>query len=574
MACSITINPPIGSSTGGVLDKIKVSGTAEGCRSVSVTIFCQNQSKTKSGIPVDTGVTPNAWEFEFDPALDTCACGSRIDLVVKCDDGEGNCDNKAEFNLDCPPTVGMCPTVQWTGISIGDCNANGTSTVNISAQLNSAGAYSADLKDSGGTVLDTVAGPGAQTLSVVGDYSGSETFTVEVTSPANCPGISIPLSFPSCQPCPDTISSDYEIGPCDEDGNRELTVTATLTPASGDPYAAELRDAVGNVLAQQSGTGTLVLTHTQMAPGGSSVVFKVVVTDPAHCNTDHEITIDIPPCVCPEISFFHVVGEKCDDQGRRSVTVQATLTAPAQFDAELQDSNGTVLDQVSGSGSQTLSHTGPYSGNTNQTFNVVVTSPAGCDGGSLQVQVPSCEPSEPPTTPPTDDEGFGCGLLRLLVAIAAALAILAGLLALCVPPAATALWIAAAAAAIAALVGGIIYAIFCPNKPCNVALLISGQSTLAAGVVAIVLSGCCPWVLWAGLGLAVSGLGLLEWWRRKCDKSICDLAKEITKVIGGVILPVLGALVGIPGLGACFSAIALAWISAIFGPIAAFASTC
>src|SRR5690606_26208335 len=101
-----------------------------------------------------------------------------------------------------------------------------------------------------------------------------------------------------------------------------------------------------------------------------------------------------------------------------------------------------------------------------------------------------------------------------------------------------------------------------------------GQALLGAGVAAILFSACCAWVFWAGLGLVLAGLSALLAWRAYCDESWCRLAKEVTYVIGGIVLPIIGILVGIPLISACVSAIALGVISAIFGPIAAYAAAC
>lgn len=171
-------------------------------------------------------------------------------------------------------------------------------------------------------------------------------------------------------------------------------------------------------------------------------------------------------------------------------------------------------------------------------------------------------------------EGFWCGVVRVALAVASAMAILTGLLAICIPAAAPALLLAAAGFAIAAAVLAIIYTIFCPDKPCGVTLLTAAQASLGAGVAAIVLSGCCPWVLWAGIILVLIGLGGLLLWKSQCDQSYCAVAKEITKVIGGIVLPIIGVVGLIPGVAGCISPIASAIVSGIFGPIAAYAASC
>jgi hypothetical protein len=569
MACTLTVDDVTGFTTGGALTTIVVSGTAVNCKSVTVEITCNTEHDLLTGVPVDTSISPGEWTATFTPVPETCRCSGKIEVSVKCDDGAEFCSADDAFELKCEPEDGECPSISLTGIDIGVCNPDGTRTFTITADLNSPSSYSAELRDSLATLLGTVSGSGMLTLSGSGDYAGSETFNIVVTSPMGCPGMTLPLTGPPCLTCPD-INLNHEIGGCDDDGNRIVTLTATLN--STDPYTAELRDAIDTVLDSVSGTGTQILSHTETIAGATSKFFKVIVTSPVTCGIV-ETEIDVPPCVCPEIELSAAVGEECNPEGARNVAVTATLNSPNSYTAELRDSIATVLDTVSGNGTQILAHSAFYPGGSTQTFTVVITSPALCDGSEREVDVPAC----PGTTPPDedeDDESSGCGGLRLVVAIAAALAILAALLAMCLPPAATALFTIAGVFAVIAAIGGFIYAIFCPNKPCKVGLLITGQSSLAAGVSAIVLSACCPWLIWAGLGLAAVGIATLLLWKSQCNKSTCALAKEVTKVIGGVVLPVLGILIFVPLVGACLSGVALAWVSATFGPIAAYASSC
>lgn len=492
-----------------------------------------------------------------------CECDSEIKVLAECESVPG-CDASLLTTVVCEEP--QCPSISWSGIEISECKPDGTRTVTISAQLDSPSLYSAELRDSTATVLDSVSGSGILTLSGSGDYAGPgpEIFDVVITSPEGCPGMSLPLGIPTCPKCP-RVNFDYEIGGCDESGNRTVTITAELN--SPDPYTAELRNASDTVLDTVSGSGIQTLSHSEAITGGTSKTFKVVITSPTTCGNT-EVEIDVPPCDCPEIDFDSAFGE-CDDSGQRSVTVTATLNSSGTYTAELRDPSDTVVDSVTGSGSQTLSHTASFFGGSTQTFRVVITDPALCGDSEFNVTVLGCN-----GTPPDDDESSGCGGLRLAVAIAGALAILATLLAICVPPAATALFIIAGVFAAVALITGILYAIFCPNKPCKVGLLISGQSSLGGGVAAIILSACCPWMIWAGLILTVIGLSTLLLWRSQCEKSTCALAKEITKVIGGVVLPIIGIIAVIPILTACISGMALAGVGAVFGPIAAYAASC
>jgi hypothetical protein len=188
----------------------------------------------------------------------------------------------------------------------------------------------------------------------------------------------------------------------------------------------------------------------------------------------------------------------------------------------------------------------------------------GCDGASTTVSVPSCI---------VDDE-IGCLILRIIIAAAGAIAILALLLALCIPPAATTLFIIAASFALLAGLAWFLWWLFgCPD-PCQFALLLSSQIALGAGVGALIFSMCCPWMIWVGLGLTVAGLAGLLLWRAKCDKSFCAFAKEVVYVIGGIVLPIVSAILLIPLVAACVNVTALGWITAVFGPIAVYAAAC
>ena len=108
----------------------------------------------------------------------------------------------------------------------------------------------------------------------------------------------------------------------------------------------------------------------------------------------------------------------------------------------------------------------------------------------------------------------------------------------------------------------------------NAAIATGHRPLLGAGVGVIILSGCCAWVLWVGLGLTLLGLGALLVWRDKCGKSWCTVAKEITYVIGGIVLPIVSYILYIPGISDCVNGLALAWVGAVFGPIAAIAAAC
>jgi hypothetical protein len=77
-----------------------------------------------------------------------------------------------------------------------------------------------------------------------------------------------------------------------------------------------------------------------------------------------------------------------------------------------------------------------------------------------------------------------------------------------------------------------------------------------------------------GLIIAALGFGSLMLWKAHCNKSWCALAKEITYVIGGIVLPIISVVVAMPILSGCVNGVASAVVGGIFGPIAIYAAAC
>ena len=376
--CKIEILNVVGSLPG---PSVTVKGTAAECDVVRVCLQCFAATFVPPPFIETTPVVGGAWSVTFtDTASGQCGCGESFVVRAECADDpsappcNAPCFAEVKGDLECPGEE-ECPSISWSSITIGSCDPEtDTTPIAVEATLSSAGFYAAELHDSLGVMLNSVSGTGITPLSGTGNYGGPVTFSVVVTTPADCPGEELTVSPEECIGCPD-VDLDYEIGEaCDEEGKRTVTVTAQLD--SGDPYNAELRDAADTVLATGSGPGPQTLSHTDSYPGGTSQTFKVVVTSPAICG-DTELTIDVPQCEgCPDVSISHDFGD-CED-GNRSVTVTAELDSGDPYDAELRDAADTVLATGSGPGPQTLSHASTFAIESSQSFKVVITSPPGC----------------------------------------------------------------------------------------------------------------------------------------------------------------------------------------------------
>jgi hypothetical protein len=176
---------------------------------------------------------------------------------------------------------------------------------------------------------------------------------------------------------------------------------------------------------------------------------------------------------------------------------------------------------------------------------------------AIPVTVPQCE-------------GFKCFALRVLMTVAAILAIVSAALAICVtlpPPAAAALdWIALSLG-IAATLAAVIWAIWCP-KPCAWALLLAWQVSIGVGFVLLYFTACCPIFWWIGLSLIAAGAALMIVWKRRCRETTCAVLKELSIALSSVILPLLGWLSVIQALAACINHVVagvLSTVAAVIG---------
>jgi hypothetical protein len=487
------------------------------------------------------------------------------------------CPSFPSFPQTFPPCE-QCPTITEADPVVGDCDASGNRPVTVAYTLQSPDSYTVELRqqDANGAVLvPPVTVSGAHTLSYTGSYpaDSSQTFYVAVTSPSICGGATFHVSVPRCD-CPTVNWGEPVFGECDDQGRRDVSVTATLN-ASG-PYTAELQDAAGTV-GSVAGSGAQTLTYTNRVSGGTSLALSVVVTAPTGCGgSSRQVAVPLCPAgQCPQVSIDPIdeTALVCTN-GMVEVSVSATVAPTVvptvvhwEYDGGSPDPATTISTQ--GSTTVTGTHAYPGDGGTHSAT-LSIDQPAGiCDPSSISFSVPQCPPTPPP---PPSDESAGCLGLRIAIAVLAALGFLFAMLAGCLGV--EELYYVSGGFLTVAAVLLVIYALFCPNKPCSWALLLTGQILLGTGVAAIILSNCCTWMQAAGAVSLVIGIGLLLLWRSQCDQSFCRLAKEVTFVIGGITLPLIGAIASAPVIQACIDGIASAAVSAIFGPIAAFAASC
>lgn len=292
MACTLTITGVAGMTTGGTLTSIVVTGQSTNCKSVSVQIQCSDgQPQTMANVAVDTTTTPWTWTATFQNLPASCVCSKGIVVVAQCDEQGESCTTTFKAALKCMPSGGgACPSITVAGVTVGDCNPDGTRQVQISYQLNGTN-YSAHLVDSNnntiGVPLSNVSG--VHILMGQGNYTGTETFTVVVTQPGGCAGDSLPVGIPDCAMCPNvtfvqTINPDPN-----SPGNYTSSVTAMLSSTSA--YDAQLWEGTTEL---DSTPGLVVGSYnlqspTESLPANTSRTYEVKIISPANCGVEQSV---------------------------------------------------------------------------------------------------------------------------------------------------------------------------------------------------------------------------------------------------------------------------------------------
>ncbi|MCA9906433.1 MAG: hypothetical protein KC547_21405, partial [Anaerolineae bacterium] len=217
---------------------------------------------------------------------------------------EGCAPQTVQFEVPPCEVQPVCPEITLAQSVSDVCDDDGQRqvTVTATATLASGASVSASLKDNDGNVVDTATGAPASLSHTLALAPGSYTFAVEVTAPGGCPGASIVVEVPQCEPetpppvCPE-IHFDPEVSErCNNDGKRGVRVTATVELGTGDPFTVRLVDGDGNELATASSgsDGQATLQHSDTyAPG--DYTFTVEVTQPDGC-PEASTTVHVPAC--------------------------------------------------------------------------------------------------------------------------------------------------------------------------------------------------------------------------------------------------------------------------------------
>ena len=269
MPCNIAISSVVGTTSGGNLDSITVTGTVSGCTDVLVEILCVSkafQTATLSG---------NTFSATFSANQITglgCGCGNAITVTVKCDDGVNTCQDVTTLTLpcDCPD-----PILQ---AQIGGCNPDGTRNVTISAGHTNAGygpQADIDFGNGGNSGIFTFS-PGLYSFQTT--YAPG-TYTI-ILNHLPCPPKEISLVITDCDPCPYIQGSASVDTDCDAQGMRNVALIPDFLPGyNGPPVGAywEFGDNTPNSLYfQLDPVVPPVATNHNYLPGTYTAVLHVV----------------------------------------------------------------------------------------------------------------------------------------------------------------------------------------------------------------------------------------------------------------------------------------------------------
>jgi hypothetical protein len=569
MACEIHVTSVTGTVNPGgtVPTTIRVTGTANECSArIEVRLTCSGGSTLTLTVPIDA--VTGEWVAVFTAGVNQCACGKPFKVVAACTNNP-DCFEVVEGVLQCEPGGGPCGdsagdlTVVVTGCAGGGPGATATFTFTIVPPLANC-TYQWNFGDGSPIVMTNV-----PTVTHVYQNPGTFGATVRATCPTPAGDCflrdTVDVVIPPCNAvCPQTITLTATVNGCAQPGSAPVTFNCVLMPpTAGCQFQWSFGDGSPN-----ASTNVPTIVHDYGMSGTFGAGVAVFCPPGSFCGFT-TVSVTVLPC-CPIITMVSatVGANECAGGTNTAAVSFSAITNPPAAPGN--------YTWTFGDGSPAVTNPGPnathdYATAGNFTATVTVNRP-GCppSSGSTAVTVPACGGGG---NGGNGGGGFGCLGARIIMTIAAILAIAAASIAACIPPAATVLFTLAAVFGAIALIAGILFAIFCP-KPCAWGVLLTWQVLLGVGIILLCFTTCCP-TFWAlGSGLAGIGLGVMAWWKQHCDKSNCDLLKELVIVMSGVLLPLLGWLGVIPALSACINPIITGTLSTLAAAVSVSATNC
>jgi hypothetical protein len=417
--------------------------------------------------------------------------------------------------------------------------------------------------------------------------SRDEPYNIVIRTEDKCEEKTIPIGIiQDCRECPEFGDVSYEFGDCYNDGDRRMREVIVMF-GYDSTHPCQIIIDFGNHgrfpfnLEREQNSAFREMIHL---PVNEPLRGQIIIEcDDLECPNQPLAIKTVPNCEgdgCGSFEVKEIHKGECVD-GRAEVTVVVEVKLAIDTRVHIDYGDGTSEDQVMEAGEYDESFTHTYPDEANPTIELSQDFPDNCEPTSISIGEIECNPEIPPGGNEGGDGGESgwCISARWLIAIGTAISILAGLLMICVPAAIPFLtWVVAISAGIAllAIVARAIASWLdaaCPS-PCGMTLLITWQAMLGAGVGALYLMNCCPWMLWSGLGLIVSALLLAKRWANNCNMSGCRVLGEISSVLVGVVIPVYTTISSNILIRPCVNNVFEVLIPWISGALAIWAISC
>jgi len=381
MPCSITISSVSGTTTGGTLTSIQVSGTATGCASGQVDVFinCGSPKVIKGTANINNlgDWTVSFTAAQFQSVL--CACDKNITVNAQCVGNTSCAAAPLTVQLHCAACcdVKVFPTVDT------NCD-NGKRFVTFQIVNNCASIVNASLDFKDGTLplsLSLTPGPNNPPGHMV--LPGTYPAVLQIPG---CPVIAVPFTVDPCLCCDVQVSTPTVSANCN---NGKRTVTFQILNKCPAPINAQFDFNDGLSIPVSLAPGiTKTLTHVY-GPGTYTAVLQLSAIPGC---ADVSTTFTVPPCCCPQITTSVEVGQ-CDDFGNTKVCLTGIVDVPTGCKVTVQWDFGDGQkggNHSFSAGSNTFTECHDYAPGSYQA-QLNVGSPSGCKPSSIKVNVPPCD---------------------------------------------------------------------------------------------------------------------------------------------------------------------------------------
>jgi hypothetical protein len=322
--------------------ELQVGGAVFGCPSDQVVI---SSPIATTSPPINVDPYTGAFTATL-PITTPTDCDKKIEVTATCF-GTPGCYRTLKGPLSCPdcyraqvtiataPCTGMPPQQPVTlnstiEIPAGQIHDFYWQFVNTATGAITTGT-TFTIDNSAGTATAATPHAHSDTFSLP---PGTYTATLKlVPPPGECAEVSVTV-VAQCTGCPTVVVDPPQVGSCDSVGNRSVTLTTHVTPATGQTVVLQW-DFGGSTFGPAkvyTAAATYVETHNFPATGSTASTYNITldVTLPTGCQ-NVPVTVTVPPCEPPPctlaIQDISIQVGQCNANGTRTVTATASLNS-------------------------------------------------------------------------------------------------------------------------------------------------------------------------------------------------------------------------------------------------------